>query len=38
MGEEIKVLFIFEMLGRPAKHIKKTLEYFIDGASADAKT
>jgi len=30
MGDKIKALFIFEMLGRPPEHIKKTLEEFLD--------
>jgi hypothetical protein len=28
--EKIKSLFIFEVLGKPAEHIKQTLEEFID--------
>ena len=27
---EIKALFIFEILGKPAEHIKKSLEELID--------
>lgn len=29
-NQKIRVLFVFEMLGKPAEHIKKTLEEFVD--------
>lgn len=30
MADKVKALFIFEILGRPAKHIKKTMEQLVD--------
>lgn len=30
MADKIKALFIFEILGRPPEHIKKTMEQLID--------
>lgn len=35
MTEEIKAILIFEMLGRPAEHLKLTLEQFIDKISKE---
>ena len=29
MANKIRALFIFEILGRPPEHIKKTLEEFV---------
>jgi hypothetical protein len=36
MKEKIKAVLIFEMLGRPAEHLKVTLEQFIDKLSDEA--
>lgn len=30
MAGKMRVMFIFEMLGRPAEHLKKTLEEFVE--------
>lgn len=30
MSKKIRAMFIFEILGRPPEHIKKTLEEFVD--------
>lgn len=35
MSEEIKAILIFEMLGRPAEHLKNTFGQFIDKISQE---
>ena len=35
MGDKIKTILIFEMLGRPAEHLKNTLFQFIDKISQE---
>lgn len=35
MVEKIKAFFIFEILGRPAEHIKKALDEFVDKISGN---
>ena len=38
MDEKIRVLFIFEILGRPPEHIKKTLEEIYNPKTEEAPT